>query len=128
MLVGLKSHRVTKGGAQHSPLGCRRISHTLNPISSEAKLKDELTLSHSNFKSDLHSVRRNQCNPPSNFEMRASWIIGGSSWVDSARRYLQRSISIRSCLSPSQLFCQSVPVSVIYSVSLFEYRRLIHTL
>lgn len=121
--VGFKSHRVTWCGAQHSPLGCRRISHMLNPISVVAKLKDELTLSHSKFKSDLHSVRCNQRNPPSNFEMRPSRPGG----LSVAHRGLTALRDISRDLSPSIRVYLSVDCSpcichLLLSLSLWIYR------
>lgn len=109
--VGFKSRRVTRCGAQHSPLGCRRISHMLNPISFGVKLKDELTLSHSKFKSDLHSVRWNQRNPPSNFEMRPSRPRG----LSVARCGLTALGDISRDLSPSVCVYLSVDCSTSLS-------------
>lgn len=63
----------------------------------ERNWRTRLTLSHSKFKSDLHSVRWNQGNPPSNFEMRPSRPRG--LWV--ARRGLTALRDISRDLSPS---------------------------
>lgn len=109
--VGFTSHRATGCCAQHSPLGCRRISHMLNPISFGAKLKDELTLSRWKFKSDLHSVRWNQRNPPSNFEMRPSRPRG----LSVACRGLTALRDISRDLSPSDRVCLSVDCSTSLS-------------
>lgn len=111
--MGFKSHRATRCGAQHSPLGCRRISHMLSPISFGAKLKDKLTLTHSKFKSDLHSVRWNQRNPPSNFEMRSS-----RPGLSVARRGLTALRDISRDLSPSVRVYLSVDCSTSLSLYL----------